>query len=212
MGTDIHPHLQLVRHPLAAYHLSEIRDASTPAPAFRNHLEAAARILAVEATRGLATAEREVATPLEITSGATFARPHVLVPILRAGLGFLNGFLEILPWARVGHLGMARNESTLEPEPYYSRLPPGLAEAEVLLLDPMLATGGSAVSAIQALREAGAESIRFCCLVASPEGLAALAQAAPEVPVFAVALDRGLNSVGYILPGLGDAGDRYFGT
>lgn len=207
-----HPRFTVVGHPLLENHLTGLRDERAPAPEFRRHLEAAARVLAVELARDLETAPMLIRTPLEEMEGRCFRNPHILVPILRAGLGFLNGFLEIMPWARVGHLGMARNETTLEPESYYARLPDGLEQSEVLLLDPMLATGGSASSAIAVLKKAGASRIRFCCLVAAPEGVALLAQAHPDVPVLAGALDRQLNDKGFILPGLGDAGDRYFGT
>jgi uracil phosphoribosyltransferase len=151
-------------------------------------------------------------TPLEITSGEAVSRPIILVPILRAGLGFLDGFLDLIPQAAVAHIGLARNEETLLPEAYYLRHPDPLAEAELILLDPMLATGGSAAQAVTTLREAGAQRIRFACLLAAPEGIAALAAAHPDVPVFTAAIDRCLNEKGYILPGLGDAGDRLFGT
>jgi uracil phosphoribosyltransferase len=149
---------------------------------------------------------------LEITSGVELARGIVLVPVLRAGLAFLDGFLDLIPTASVAHIGLARNEQTLRPEPYYLKHPPVLSEQEVIVLDPTLATGGSAVHAVRSLREAGARSIRFACLVAAPEGVAAFGDAFPEVPVFAAVLDRCLNERGYILPGLGDAGDRMFGT
>jgi uracil phosphoribosyltransferase len=140
------------------------------------------------------------------------SRPIVLVPILRAGLGLLDGFLSVLPEAAVGYLGLARNEDTLRPEPYYLNLPRDIGEAEVIVLDPMLATGGSAIDAISQLRHHGARRIRFVCLVAAPEGVSRFEEAAPDVPVFAAALDRGLSDLGFILPGLGDAGDRLFGT
>ena len=151
-------------------------------------------------------------TPLEITSGEAVARPIILVPILRAGLGFLDGFLDLIPHAAVAHIGLARNEKTLQPESYYLRHPADLADADLILLDPMLATGGSAVQAITTLLEAGAKRIRFACLLAAPEGIAAMENAHPQVPVFTAAIDRCLSEKGYILPGLGDAGDRLFGT
>jgi uracil phosphoribosyltransferase len=151
-------------------------------------------------------------TPLEVTSGVKVVRPIILTPILRAGLGFLDGFFDLLPDAAVAHIGLARNEETLLPEPYYIKTPPILAESEVILLDPMLATGGSAVEAVQRLVDRGATHLRLACLVAAPEGIATFEAAWPEIPVFTAAIDRALNDRGYILPGLGDAGDRLFGT
>jgi uracil phosphoribosyltransferase len=151
-------------------------------------------------------------TPLEVTSGHEMARRIILTPVLRAGLGFLDGFFDLLPDAAVAHIGLARNEETLLPEPYYIKTPPILAESEVIVLDPMLATGGSAVEAVKRLIDLGATHLRFVCLVAAPEGIATFEAAWPEIPVFTAAIDRGLNDRGYILPGLGDAGDRLFGT
>ena len=151
-------------------------------------------------------------TPLEITSAQRLARPIVLVPVLRAGLVFLDGFLDMIPQAAVAHIGLARNEKTLLPEPYYMKHPPVLGDQEIIILDPMLATGGSAVEAVRSMMEAGARHVRFACLVAAPEGIATLESAYPELPIYAAALDRCLNDRGYILPGLGDAGDRMFGT
>jgi uracil phosphoribosyltransferase len=147
-----------------------------------------------------------------MTSGQETTRRVILTPVLRAGLGFLDGFFDLLPDAAVAHIGLARNEETLQPEPYYIKTPPILAESEVIVLDPMLATGGSAVEAVKRLTELGATHIRFACLVAAPEGIATFEAAWPEVPVFTAAIDRGLNDRGYIVPGLGDAGDRLFGT
>lgn len=210
--TPLHPSARVAAHPLLDYHLARLREAAAGPEAFRTHVIAAARVLAVEAVRELPTVERAVQTPLEMTTGRDWARPLVLVPILRAGLGLLHGFLEVLPWARVGHLGMARDEETLRPTSYYARLPDGIAEADVIVLDPMLATGGSGVAALDELRRAGARNLQFCCLVATPEGLQRMARDHADVPVLAGVLDRGLNENGFILPGLGDAGDRYFGT
>lgn len=153
-----------------------------------------------------------VETPLTRTEGARLDRPVVLVPILRAGLGMLDGISQLLPHANIGHLGLYRDEATLRPVTYYSRLPKDVAGAEVLLLDPMLATGQSAAAAASILKKHGAESIAFICIVACPPGVAHLQQAHPEIPIFTAAVDPELNSVGYIVPGLGDAGDRYFGT
>ena len=155
---------------------------------------------------------RVVQTPLEKTTGYELARPVTLVPILRAGLGMSDGVLQILPEARLGHLGLYRDEKSLEPVPYYQKLPPDIAETEVLVIDPMLATGGSAIAAITFLKRAGVNNLRFMCLVASPEGIQALQESHPDVPIYCAAIDRQLNEKGYILPGLGDAGDRIFGT
>ena len=210
--TPFHPSARVAAHPLLDYHLARLREESAGPEAFRTHVIAAARVLAVEAVRDLPTVERAVRTPLEVTTGRDWARPLVLVPILRAGLGLLHGFLEVLPWARVGHLGMARDEETLQPTSYFSRLPDGIAEADVIVLDPMLATGGSGAAALAELRRAGARHLKFCCLVATPEGLQRMGRDHSDIPVLAGALDRGLNEHGFILPGLGDAGDRYFGT
>jgi uracil phosphoribosyltransferase len=154
----------------------------------------------------------EVTTPLQTCGGIALARPVVLVPILRAGLGLVDGMLRIVPDAQVGHLGLYRDEATLRPVTYYSRLPKNLPDAEVLLLDPMLATGHSACAAVAILKALGVRNLQFVCVVACPEGVAQLQGAHPEVPIITAAIDAGLNERGYILPGLGDAGDRYFGT
>lgn len=159
-----------------------------------------------------ATEDVCVETPLETITAQRLKYPVMLVPILRAGLGFLDGFLDVIPQATVAHIGLKRNEATLLPQTYYSNLPESVADHEIILLDPMLATGGSAIEAVKQLREAGAKRIRFACLVAAPEGVEIFSQAWPDVPVYAAALDRCLNEHGYILPGLGDAGDRLFGT
>lgn len=154
----------------------------------------------------------ECPTPLEITSGSRLSRGITLVPVLRAGLAFLDGFLDMIPDASVAHVGLARNEETLLPESYYLKHPADLANREIIILDPMLATGGSASEAVRKMKLAGASHIRFACLLAAPEGIAALQDAHPQLPVYTAAIDRCLNSRGYILPGLGDAGDRIFGT
>jgi uracil phosphoribosyltransferase len=163
-------------------------------------------------TAGFETKIIPCETPLEVTSGVKVARKVILTPILRAGLGFLDGFFDLLPDASIAHIGLARNEETLLPEPYYIKTPPTLAESEVIVIDPMLATGGSAVEAVKRLVDLGATHLRLACLVAAPEGIATFEAAWPGVPVFTAAIDRCLNDRGYILPGLGDAGDRLFGT
>jgi len=202
----------LLTHPLLAYHLGRLRDQRTGSTEFRHHLHAAARGLAHEAARFLAQRMEPATTPLEGTTVAVWERPLVFVPILRAGLGLLHGFLEELPWARVGHLGMARNESTLEPEAYYTRLPDGLGRSDVWVLDPMLATGGSAIATVDVLKQWGVKKIKFVGLIAAPEGIDALHGAHPDVDIHIAAIDDHLNERKYIVPGLGDAGDRQFGT
>jgi uracil phosphoribosyltransferase len=190
--------LTIVEHPVLEDRLAVLRDVATPHGTFRQALHEASAILAIEATRDLPTVEHEIDTPL--------------VPVLRAGLGMVEGFLRLLADARVGHLGMQRDEDTLEPTGYFERMPPGMGEAHVFLLDPMLATGGSAVAALDRLKANGARRLRLICLVAAPEGVKAVQDAHPDVRIWTAALDRGLDDHAYIRPGLGDAGDRVFGT
>jgi uracil phosphoribosyltransferase len=201
-----------IHHPLISDELTRLRDPSCPSPEFRQRVRRIASLMVPEVTRDLETQIVQCTTPLEITSGEMLARGIILVPVLRAGLGFLDGFLDLIPQASVAHIGLARNERTLLPESYYMKHPPVLRGSDVIILDPMLATGGSAIQAVRSLREAGARSLRFACMVAAPEGVAALTDVFPDLPVFAAALDRCLNDSGFILPGLGDAGDRMFGT
>ncbi len=203
--------LHVVDHPLLKRALTVLRDRSTPPGPFRHALTDAATLLAVEALRGLPVAEVEVETPLETTTGYGLGKAVVVVPVLRAGLGLLDGFVRLVPEARVGHLGMYRDERTLRPVNYYARVPP-VRGARVLVLDPMLATGGSAASALALLKERGADDLAVVCLVAAPEGVRRLEEYHPDVPVFTAALDRGLDEHAFIRPGLGDAGDRLFGT
>ncbi|HEX7297482.1 MAG TPA: uracil phosphoribosyltransferase [Solirubrobacteraceae bacterium] len=202
----------VVHHPLLDDRLAVLRDASTPHGAFRQALSEASAILAIEATRDLPTVQRTVDTPLEPADARRLEAQITIVPVLRAGLGMVDGFLRLLADARVGHLGMQRDEDTLEPTGYFERMPPGMAEAHVFLLDPMLATGGSAVAALDRLKANGARRLRLICLVAAPEGVQAVHDAHPDVPIWTAALDRQLDEHGYIRPGLGDAGDRVFGT
>jgi len=169
--------------------------------------------MAYEVTKDLPLESVEIETPLERMQGAQVAgKKLTLVPILRAGLGMVEGIAQLIPSARVGHIGIYRDHDTLQPVDYYFKIPAGESARDFIVLDPMLATGGSAVDAVGALKHAGAQRIRFLCLVAAPEGVRRMLQAHPDVPVFAAALDRELNAQGYILPGLGDAGDRLFGT
>jgi uracil phosphoribosyltransferase len=202
----------VVDHVLLRRLVSILRDRKTPHGVFRQTLDDAAMILAYEAMRGLRHDEYDVETPLETTQATRLADEVVLVAILRAGLGLVDGFLRLVPDARVGHLGMYRDEEALRPVGYYENIPSGVAEAEVFVVDPMLATGGSSVQAIARMKRAGAQRITFVCLVAAPEGVEALRAAHPEVPILTAALDRELDGNGYIRPGLGDAGDRIFGT
>ena len=202
----------LIDHPVVQNKLTELRDFSVDHREFRELLDEIAMLMTYEVTRDFPTAPRPIRTPLEPMIGKTLARPVTLGPILRAGLGMAHGVLRILPDARMGHLGVRRNEETLEPIAYYQKLPPDIADTEVLVIDPMLATGGSGSAAIAFLKNAGVKSMKFVCLVAAPEGIGAIHKDHPEVPIYTAAIDRQLNDKGYILPGLGDAGDRIFGT
>jgi uracil phosphoribosyltransferase len=204
--------LSLVDHPLLAGAVSVMRSADTSRAAFRGAMADAAGMLAYEALRDLPVTTVPVRTPLEDTTAEIPARPVAIIAILRAGLGMVDGFLRLVPDAAVGHLGMRRNEQTLAPEDYYESLPAAIPDSTVFLVDPMLATGGSAVAALRRLRRAGARDLRLVCLVVAPEGLAAVRETEPDIPVTAAALDRGLDERGFIRPGLGDAGDRIFGT
>ena len=204
--------MHLLNHPLINDEMTRLRHPACPPPEFRQRVRRIASLMVPTVTADLPTIEVPCPTPLEIATGQHLSRPILLVPVLRAGLGFLDGFLDLIPQASVAHLGLARNEQTLQPEPYYLKHPPVIHHFTVILLDPMLATGGSAIEAVKRLRTAGATQLRFACLVAAPEGVAAFQAACPDVPVFAAALDRCLNASGFILPGLGDAGDRLYGT
>jgi uracil phosphoribosyltransferase len=204
--------LQIVRHPLVEECLGGLRDKRTPPTEFRRLARRISLLLIAEATRDLAIAEATVETPLEASRAGRLAVPVVAVPILRAGLGMLDAFLDLVPDARVGYLGLERNEETAVARRYYGKLPAELDGAAVFLLDPMLATGGSAVMAAEGLRGHNARGVRMVSIVAAPEGVAHLEAHAPEVGVYAAALDRCLNDRKYIVPGLGDFGDRLYGT
>ena len=201
----------VVDHPLAAHLLAELRDVGTEPERFRHLARRLGTVLALEATRGLATRTVEIETPLTTTSARTLDRPVVAVPILRAGLGLLETVTDLLPEVRVGYAGLERDEETLQPTSYYLKVPE-LRDATVLLLDPMLATGGSAAFAVGLLKEHGATDIQLVCVVAAPEGIKRLITEHPDVRVVTAAIDDGLSDVGYIVPGLGDFGDRLFGT
>jgi uracil phosphoribosyltransferase len=204
--------LHLVKHPLVEDVLADLRDKSTPPHVFRGLARRVSLLLIVEATRDLALAPASVETPLEAVTAHRIAARVVAVPVLRAGLGMLDAFLELVPHAEVGYFGLERNEETAVARRYYEKVPKNLGEAVVFLLDPMLATGGSAALAVDGLRGLGARHVRLLSIVAAPEGVAHLDAHCPDTAVFTAALDRGLNHHKYILPGLGDFGDRLFGT
>jgi uracil phosphoribosyltransferase len=208
-----HPNLTVLAHPLIQHKLTLLRDKHTSTRDFKQLVSEIAMLMAYEVTKDLPTEPAEIETPLEPMTGRQVAgKKLTLVPILRAGLGMVDGIAQLIPSARVGHIGLARDHNTLKPVDYYFRIPADHEARDFFVLDPMLATGGSGVAAVTALKQAGAKRIRFLCLVAAPEGVRAMAQAHPDVPLFAAALDRQLDEKGYILPGLGDAGDRLFGT
>jgi uracil phosphoribosyltransferase len=204
--------LRVVEHPVLADRLSVLRDRDTSHGAFRQALFEAAAIMAVEVARGLPVKEVDIETPLESTTGLRLADEVAVVPVLRAGLGMVEGFLRLLPDARVGHVGIYRDEEEHVPVDYYERLPPRLPNARVYVLDPMLATGGSAVHALHKLKRAGATHLELVCLVAAPQGVEAVQNEHSDVTIWTAAVDRELDENAYIRPGLGDAGDRVFGT
>ncbi|HSG91713.1 MAG TPA: uracil phosphoribosyltransferase [Pseudomonadales bacterium] len=207
------PALTVVDHPLVQHKLSILRDRETSTSKFRQLLREISQFLAYEVTRDLPLTTRRIETPLVAMDAPTLTGPKLaLVSVLRAGNGLLDGMLELVPSARVGFVGLYRDEATLEPVEYYCKLPERLGERLVIVVDPMLATGNSAVAAIDRIKQAGAGDIRFLCLLAAPEGIARLQSAHPDVPVVTAAVDERLNDKGYIVPGLGDAGDRMFGT
>ena len=204
---------QIVAHPLIQHKLSILRRKDTPTKVFRELVDEIAMLMGYEVLRDLPLEEIEIETPIARTtqhclSGKTLA----IVPILRAGIGMVDGFLSLVPAAKVGHIGMYRDEETLQPVEYLVKLPEDIDQRRIFLVDPMLATGGSAILAIDSLKKRGASHISFVCLVAAPEGLSALQAAHPDVDIYTASLDEKLNEKGYIVPGLGDAGDRLFGT
>lgn len=202
----------LINHPLIKRDMTILREKTTGTEFFRSAVKRISNILAVEIARSFQLKEINVETPLEITKGYKVDQEIVLIPILRAGLGMVSGFIEVIPEAKVGHIGLQRDENTLIPIEYYYKTPKDISDSFVILLDPMLATGGSASEAVNYLKKKGAKQIVFCCLVAAPEGLKKLFENHSDIKIFGAALDRQLNDKGYILPGLGDAGDRTFGT
>lgn len=200
-------------HPLIQHKLSIIRDKNTGAKEFRELVKEVAMLMAYEVTRDLPLEEIEIDTPVCTTKAQAIAgRKQGIIPILRAGLGMVDGFLNLLPAAKVGHIGLYRDPETLEPVEYYCKLPTDISERDLFLVDPMLATGGSAKAAITFLKDKGAKSIKLVCLIGCPEGIAAVHEAHPDINIFLAAIDEKLNDHAYIVPGLGDAGDRLFGT
>ena len=204
--------LIIINHPLVKRDLTILRNKKTPSYQFRAVLRRTASLMAYEVSRDFQIKEISIQTPLEKTKGVIVEQQIVLVPILRAGLGLVDGFVEVIPDARVGHIGLFRDEETLKPIEYYFKVPHNLDKALVLLLDPMLATGGSAVAAISYLKQRDVHNIRLVNLVANPVGIKTVCKFHPDVTIYTCAIDRALNNRGYILPGLGDAGDRIFGT
>jgi uracil phosphoribosyltransferase len=204
--------VHIIDHPLVHDALMELRDVRTAPPEFRRAANRISVLLAAEALKDVPSRPHTVETPLGPAEGTTVAGDVVVVPVLRAGLGMLDAVLELLPTARVGHIGLQRDEATAIASKYYTKLPRDLSESFVLMIDPMLATGGSAVAAIDLLKAAGARTLRIICIVAAPEGIALVEQHHPEVAIYTPVVDRELNSHKYIVPGLGDFGDRLYGT
>ena len=205
--------LTIVDHPLVQHKLSLMRDKTTPTNQFRQLLREISQLLAYEVTRNLAMTTKQIETPMQVMDAPTLdGKKLALISILRAGNGLLDGVLELIPSARVGFVGLYRDEETLQPVQYYFKVPDAMEDRLVIAVDPMLATGNSSVAAIDLLKEAGATNIRFLCLLAAPEGVARMKEAHPDVPIVTASLDAKLNELGYIMPGLGDAGDRMFGT
>ena len=209
MGNNIH----ILNHPLLQHKLSILRDEHTGTNEFRKVVSEIASLMTYEATRDLPTRDVDVKTPVDVAHCKVLAGKKIaIVPILRAGLGMVDGVLEMLPTAKVGHIGLYRDPETLQPVEYYHKLPQDIESREVIVLDPMLATGGSAVDAIDIIKRSHPKEIKFMCIIAAPEGVEALTKAHPDVKVYCAAVDEKLNEIGYIVPGLGDAGDRIFGT
>ena len=203
----------VIDHPLVQHKLSLLRDKNTGTKAFRELVTALALLMGYEVTRNLELVETEIETPVCKTRVKTLANEKLaVIPILRAGLGMADGMMGLIPNARIGHIGLYRNPDTLKPTGYYCKLPPDVEERDVIIVDPMLATGNSAIEACRIVKEEGCKSIRLVCLIGAPEGVEAMQQAHPDVDIYLANLDEKLNDHGYIVPGLGDAGDRLFGT
>lgn len=207
------PKIHVLDHPLIQHKVTYIRDINTGTKEFRELVDEVATLMAYEITRNLPLTQKEIETPIgKGMSGVLAGKKLGIVPILRAGLGMVEGILNLIPAAKVGHVGLYRDPETLQPVEYYVKLPSDVSERDLILVDPMLATGGSAIDAVHALKKRGAKSIRFMCLIAAPEGVKAMTDAHPDVDIYTAALDEKLDEKGYIIPGLGDAGDRLFGT
>jgi len=203
----------IIKHPLIEHKLTFIRREQTSKKEFKELVDEVALLMAYEITKDFSLQEIEISTPIcKTQSNVVSGKKVVLVPILRAGLGMVDGILKLIPSARVGHIGLYRDEKTLQPVSYYFKIPSNCEDREFILVDPMLATGGSAAAAVEMLKDAGAKNIKFMCLIAAPEGVETFCKAHPDVKVYAAGLDEKLNEHGYIVPGLGDAGDRLFGT
>lgn len=204
--------IHVMSHPLITHKLSIMRDKNTTVKDFRECAHEVALLIGYEATKDLKLEDYEIETPITKTTGKRIEKQVAVVPILRAGLGMVDAIMNLIPAAKIGHIGLYRNEETLEPVEYYCKLPIDIEQRQVLVVDPMLATGGSAVAAINFIKKRGAKNIKFVCIIAAPEGVEILRKAHPDVEIFCGALDEKLNEKGYIVPGLGDAGDRLFGT
>lgn len=204
--------LKVLHHPLITHKLTQMRQKDTGTKDFRQNLDEIAGLMAYEITRDVPTRKVEIMTPVSVCISEEMAKEIVLVPILRAGLGMVDGIRSLIPTAKVGHIGLYRDEETLEPHEYFAKFPSNLPDSVVMVLDPMLATGGSASAAIEMIKKRGATGIKLVCLVGAPEGVKRIEEDHPDVDIYLAALDEKLNEHGYIVPGLGDAGDRIFGT
>lgn len=204
--------LKVIDHPLIRHKLTIMRNKETDNKEFRQNLDEIAGLMTFEVTKDLTLKEVEIETPITSYKGQSLEKNVVLVPILRAGLGMVNGIMNLIPDVQIAHIGLYRDEKTLKPVPYFEKYPDNLSKSDVLIVDPMLATGGSSIAAIEMVKKQGAQSIRLVCLVGCPEGVKAVEKAHPDVDIYLAALDDHLNENGYIVPGLGDAGDRIFGT
>ncbi|MBP3360981.1 MAG: uracil phosphoribosyltransferase [Clostridia bacterium] len=204
--------VHVMDHPLILHKISMMRDKDATVKDFRELVYEIALLMGYESTRDLTLIDKEVQTPMGIAKGKAIVKQVAIVPILRAGLGMVDALMSLIPAAKVGHIGLYRDHETLEPVEYYCKLPPEIENRQVIVLDPMLATGGSAIAAINFIKKRGAKNIKFMCLIAAPEGIKSLTEAHPDVEIYCGAVDEKLNENGYIVPGLGDAGDRLFGT